>query len=281
MKFAAAMVMAAAMSVSAAVPAMAASKPADGTYDAKFNTAVHGVYNYKMFCPWYNDEKLNDPNSFTAKLTVKGGKMTIRFRLSGTGYDYLYPGTEEEAIAAGQSAWYPMEAVELSDGTTAGYYTMPITTSYIFPMGEFTEAVGKDIDKDSAKAAEKLDALVKKAPVSGHSQKEKTWYGSRALKVYVVAPKTTSISKVKAGKKYAKVTLKKNTKNTSGYQIRYSRYKSMKKAKTVTITSNKTTSKTIKKLTRHKKYYFQVRTYNRVAKTIYSGWSAKKSVKIK
>ncbi len=41
------------------------------------------------------------------KLTVKDGSMTAVVSLSGTGYDYLYMGTKEEAYAADKSAWIP------------------------------------------------------------------------------------------------------------------------------------------------------------------------------
>ncbi len=40
-------------------------------------------------------------------LTSKDGKMTAVVTLSGTGYDYLYVGTKEEAFAADPSSWSP------------------------------------------------------------------------------------------------------------------------------------------------------------------------------
>ena len=51
---------------------------------------------------------------------------------------------------------------------------------------------------------------------------------------------------------------------------------------TVTVTSNKTTSKKIKSLKAKKKYYVRVRTYKTVNGTkYYSGWSTKKYVTTK
>ena len=41
------------------------------------------------------------------KLTSKNGKMTAILTLSGTGYDYLYVGTKEEAAEADASMWVP------------------------------------------------------------------------------------------------------------------------------------------------------------------------------
>ena len=278
----AAVVLSAAMAMTSISFAAASTKPVDGTYKVKLNTVASGVYNYKMFC--VNHEEDN----YGGTLTVKNGKMTVRFRLTGTGYDYLYPGTAEQAAAADESEWINHESVMGKDSegniTESYYYNFPITKTYIYESG-FKDDVGVKLDNDTKKATEIMNSYAAKSPISGHSKKRNAWYGApespRALLVYVQAPGKTSISKVKAGKKRATVYIRKNTKSTSGYQIRYSKKKSMKGARTVTISSNKTTKKTIKKLSRGTRYYFQVRTYNQVAKKIYSKWSTKKSVKIK
>ena len=78
-----------------------------------------------------------------------------------------------------------------------------------------------------------------------------------------------------AAKKGFKVTWKKQTSQTSGYEIQYSTDKNFKKAvKTATIGKNKTTSKSITKLAAKKKYYVRIRTYKLVGKTkYYSDWS--------
>ena len=94
------------------------------------------------------------------------------------------------------------------------------------------------------------------------------------------APAKTKITKAKAGKKSVKLTWKKVTKNSTGYQVRYSTKKSMKSAKIVKVKSAKTTSVTVKKLKKGKKYDLQVRTVN--TKTgLNSAWSATKAVKAK
>lgn len=61
--------------------------------------------------------------------------------------------------------------------------------------------------------------------------------------------------------------------------IQYSTSSTFKSGdKTVTVTSYKTTSKTISKLAGGKKYYVRIRTYKTVGKTkFYSAWSAKKT----
>ena len=92
----------------------------------------------------------------------------------------------------------------------------------------------------------------------------KGWYsGTKKLSLTVV-PKSTTIKKLSKGKKSFTVKWKKQTSQTTGYQIRYSTSKSMKKAKTVTVKGNKKTSKKIKKLKKKKTYYVQVRTYKTV-----------------
>ena len=98
--------------------------------------------------------------------------------------------------------------------------------------------------------------------------------GSKKL-TFTIKPKTTSLSKLTAGKKQLKVTWKKNS-AVSGYQIQYSTSKKFTSAKTVTVKGYKTTSKTIKSLKAKKTYYVRVRTYKTVnGKKVYSDWSAK------
>ena len=121
-------------------------------------------------------------------------------------------------------------------------------------------------------------------------------------KSYKVEGNTPSPTPVNKPTKPAKVTVKKTTlksaknakgkklvvkwkKNTAGngYQIQYSTSNKFAKGnKTKTISKNKTTSYTIKKLKKKKTYYVRIRTYKKVSeKTYYSEWSSVKKVKIK
>lgn len=107
-------------------------------------------------------------------------------------------------------------------------------------------------------------------------------YSGAITKTYVINPKPTTISSLSALSKGFKVKWSKKTAQTTGYQIRYSLKSSMASSKTVTVKGAKTTSKSISKLKKGKKYYVQVRTYKTVdGKKYYSSWSAKKSVKTK
>ena len=109
--------------------------------------------------------------------------------------------------------------------------------------------------------------------------------GSKSM-TYNINPKGTGVSKVKAAKKGFKVTWKKQASQTTGYQVQYSTSSKFKSAKTVTESKNKTTSKSVGKLSTKKKYYVRVRPYKTVkiggkSVKLYSGWSKAKSVTTK
>ena len=109
--------------------------------------------------------------------------------------------------------------------------------------------------------------------------------GSKSM-TYNINPKGTGVSKVTAAKKGFKVTWKKQATQTTGYQVQYSTSSKFKKAKTVTVSKNKTTSKSVSKLSAKKKYYVRIRTYKTVkiggkSVKLYSGWSKAKSVTTK
>lgn len=107
--------------------------------------------------------------------------------------------------------------------------------------------------------------------------------GTKEFKIKIVPKSTYLSSKPTAyrGKK-VKVKWKKQSVQTSGYQIMYSRSSKFSNAKTVTVSGTSTTSKTIKMPTAKKTYYFKVRTYKTVdGVKYYSSWSKYKSVKTK
>lgn len=106
----------------------------------------------------------------------------------------------------------------------------------------------------------------------------------------VAAAKKLKVSglKVKAlRKKKAAVTWKVNKKGT-GYELRYSRKKNMKKAKKITIKKAKTKKATLKKLKARKYYYVRIRTITKLVnpetgKTVpvYGKWTKVKRFKAK
>lgn len=107
-------------------------------------------------------------------------------------------------------------------------------------------------------------------------------YAGTVTKTFKINPKSTTISSITAKSKGFKVKWKKNTTQTTGYQIQYSTNSKFKGAKTVTVSKNKTTYKTISKLKAKKKYYVRIRTYKKIGSTkYYSSWSKTKTVKTK
>lgn len=101
-----------------------------------------------------------------------------------------------------------------------------------------------------------------------------------------VTPKKTALTSA-ASKKKATMTVKwKQVSGASGYKIVYSTSKSFKKAKTITVKSSKTVTKTISKLTKGKKYYVKVCAYKTVKvgkknQTVVGPYSKVKTVTIK
>lgn len=105
--------------------------------------------------------------------------------------------------------------------------------------------------------------------------------GSKTVSFKINPPKS-AVKKLKKGKKSFTVYVKKQSKQTSGYQVQYSTSKKFKSPKAKNLTSYKKTTLKVKKLKKHKKYYVRVRTYKKVGKAkYYSGWSSAKSVKTK
>ena len=123
--------------------------------------------------------------------------------------------------------------------------------------------------------------------VRGYSKENgEKYYGDWETITGVTKPVSTSFASLKSSK--AKTFTAKWDKQSSatGYQIQYSTNSSFSNAKTVKITKNSTTSKTVSSLKSGKKYYVKIRTYKTVkvngkSNTVYSSWSKATSVKIK
>ena len=98
-----------------------------------------------------------------------------------------------------------------------------------------------------------------------------------------IKKKTFKISSLKAAKKALTVKAAAQA-EMKGYQVQYSTSKKFKKktTKTVKVATKKKLNKKIKGLKSGKKYYVRVRAYKMNGKkTVYSAWTAKKSVKVK
>ena len=101
-------------------------------------------------------------------------------------------------------------------------------------------------------------------------------------KTFKILPKATALSGVSALSKGFKVNWKAQTSQTTGYQVQYSVNKNFKSPVTKTVTSYKTRTLTVKKLSAGKRYYVRIRTYRTVSgQKYYSAWSTAKAVTTK
>lgn len=104
--------------------------------------------------------------------------------------------------------------------------------------------------------------------------------GTKSLKFKIV-PKGTTVSSVSADVKSFVVKYKKQSTQTTGYQVQFADNSSFKSATTKTIGKNSTTSYKVSAKGNHK-YYVRVRTYKQSGKTnYYSAWSKSQSVTTK
>lgn len=111
--------------------------------------------------------------------------------------------------------------------------------------------------------------------------KGKGKYTGSVEKKFSIVPAGTQLTKVSGKSKSIKISVKKQKKQTTGYEIQYADTGNFVNAVTKTMKNSKT-SITCKKLKPKRKYYVRVRTYKTVGgKKYYSGWSKVKSVKTK
>ena len=109
---------------------------------------------------------------------------------------------------------------------------------------------------------------------------------TKITKLFNIVPKNVKGFQLISKSKKFIVKWKKQSVQTTGYEIQYSTDKKFKKktSKTTTVKSNKTLSKKLSKKKTGKRYYVRIRTYKTVKidgkmKKFYSRWSKVKSVK--
>ncbi|MCR5624201.1 MAG: BspA family leucine-rich repeat surface protein [Lachnospiraceae bacterium] len=232
----------------------------------------------------YTLECTNNINVGTATVTVKGkspyaGTISRTFTIKQKAINnatltlsestFTYDGTAKEpsvtVVLDGKTLASGTDySVSYTNNTNAGTATVTVTGTGNYTGTATTNfTINESVKEDDSKS-----------PDNQSKQEEKV----------DKKQKTTSVSKVKPGKKSATVSWKKQTsKGIKGYEIQYSTDKKFKKnVKTITINKTKTTSKKIKKLKSKKTYYIRIRTYkqSKSVKT-YSKWSKAKSVTVK
>ncbi len=113
-------------------------------------------------------------------------------------------------------------------------------------------------------------------------------YSGKADVNFTIRPKGCSLGKIAAKSKGFLATWKKQSAQTSGYELQYCTARNFKgrTAKTVNIKKNTAVKKKITKLKAKKKYFVRIRTYKTVKvngkrKNLYSDWSKLKAVRTK
>ena len=100
-------------------------------------------------------------------------------------------------------------------------------------------------------------------------------YTGTAKKQFVILPPKAQIMNIYTKTAAATVVVKRQTSQTSGYQLRYATNSKLKNAKTITVKGNKNSTIFLNGLHAGTTYYLQTRTYMTVkGKKYYSKWSS-------
>ena len=217
----------------------------------------------------YNDKKLTEGTDYVVSYSsnVDAGRALI-----GIAFKNSYKRLPNKTISFTINS---ADAKKLSVKITAAVYDGNNKT----PSVKVTDANGKtvgtsnySVDYPSSKNVGTYKITLKF---------KENYKGDREAS-FVINPKKTDLSKLTAKKKAIAVKWKKQTSQTSGYQLQYDTSSKFTKAKSVTVKKNSDTGTTIKKLKGGKKYYVRIRTFKTVdGKKYYSAWSTSKSVKTK
>ncbi len=181
-------------------------------------------------------------NNEAWKLALTGGSRTIGFYQTGTNFNHTYQFRVRAYKTIGNtklySNWSNIRAlnptptnIKLSASTYT--YNGKVKTPSVVIKDKTGRTLKKGTDYTVSYASGRKSVGKYKVNITfkGNYSGKKTVY-------FKIVPKGTSVSKVTAAKKSLKVKLKKQTSQTSGYQIQYSTSKKFTSAKTVTVKSS-------------------------------------------
>ena len=204
---------------------------------------------------------------------------------------YVIYGTKGSAAEtyAKENGFTFKESTEVTDSaklTTKNTTTKLSKTSYTYdgkakkPTVKVLNSKGKALKKSNYTVSYSNNVKVGKATVI---IKFKGNYTGTIKKTFTIKPNTTSITGTSRTSNSVTLIWKKQSKQTSGYQVQYATDKKFTKNKQiVNVAGIKKTSKKITGLSKKTTYYCRVRTYKTVnGKKYYSGWSTVKAVKTK
>ena len=232
------------------------------------NKTYNGSRHTQNISVSYEGETLSEDRDYTVtyKNNKNAGKATVIIEGIGN-----YEGSKK--------ATFKIAAIKLSKTTASSVKNKTYTGKEIKPSVTVTwngKTLKKGTDyKVSYKNNKNIGTAT--ATITGMGN----FSGTKKI-TFKIVPKKVTISKLKNSKgKKAVLTWKKDT-SVTGYEIYCSTKKSSGYKLETTITKNKTTSYTDKKLTKGRTYYYKVRAYKKVnGKKIYGSYSGVKSVTIK
>ena len=206
-------------------------------------------------------------NDLTRATASKDGKRVYTYRCAVCGKQYTKT-----------VAYYKASNIKLSK--TAYTYNGKVQKPSVTVKDSKGKALkSTDYKIDYPKGMKNVGKYTVKVTLKGN------YSGSKSM-TYNINPKGTSVSKVTAPRKALRLFGKSRRPKPPATRCSIVPASKFKSAKTVTISKNKTTSKSVSKLSAKKKYYVRVRTYKTVKVNgknvkLYSGWSKAKSVTTK
>lgn len=208
---------------------------------------------------------------FENGLLTGAGVYTTTFEAD---YTEVWP-TFQTSVPVGKPKLYVWNIKLIKEGTNVNILKNYSADSFIDNFNIVSEYSGNIGEETTSKTEETTTSMQNTTTKPVTTTKPATTTKPETVK----KPGKAIIKTVKNNKKKS-VTLKwGQVKNAKKYQVQYSlnnKFKTQKKYKTKTITTNKL-SYTIKKLTKKKKYFFRVRGINGKK---YGDWSKPKHIKI-
>lgn len=249
-----------------------------------------GSYNYnKSACVLSVELKANYRYVFEANCYQKN--QTIQFSVKEHIHTFKTYDTIKASTSYDGAIYQRCALCDYEKEIIIPQYKIKLNKNSLEYNGKVQKPTVSVIEKSGRKLVEGTDytTSVEKAKGIGYYWANVKFIGQYSQKYdedsarFAITPKSTSISKVSKGKKALSVTWKKQSSETTGYQIQVATDKNFKKnKKTVTISNKNKAKTTIGKLKSGKKYYVRVRTYtDQYFYNIYSQWSTIKTVKTK
>ena len=188
---------------------------------------------------------------------------------SGSKYYYLVPRQQSYIANRWQQDVPTYSVIDITDTT----FTINTYRTDTEEKIDETFSIAKVNESDNKNQTDNTQTDNKKQPTT--AKKNTTKPAEKA-----VAPKKAVVKRVKSlGKKKIKITVKKSSKQVSGYEVILSTKKNFKNAKKITTKKNVIT---VKKLKAGKKYFVKVRAFKKVGnKKIYGNYSTVKKVIVK